>query len=366
MTMVDRKTLDLLPDPTVVVSRAGVIVCANNLAARLLGVPAEKLEGCAAAEVLPLVDEVRADWWSCARPLEGDARLVARIPETELRMRLSDGRERPVIVTAARQPDECGRVELLMVSLRRADRRARIDATGAELVSTVSHELRSPLTSVRGFTKTMLAKWGHFTDEQKLQMLRTVNEDADRVTRLLGELLDVSRIDAGELRLRRQMVDVAAIVERVLGRFRVVDERRSLVSLVPADLPRLHIDPDKVEQVFINLVENAIHHGEGAVTVSADAGADAVTFTVSDQGPGIPAPQIGHVFAKFARPPGERRAGTGLGLYITKGIVEAHGGRIWAESAQQAGTRFDFTLLRESPFAEPPRTSADRGGQGRS
>lgn len=364
MTMVDRKTLDLLPDPTVVVSAAGVIVCANSLAARLVGVPAEKLEGCAAAEVLPLVDEVQADWWACARPLEGDPRLVARLPEIDLRLRLNSGRERPVIVSAARLPDERGRVDLLVVSLRRAERRARMDATGAELVSTVSHELRSPLTSVRGFTKTLLAKWGRFTDEQKQQMLRTVNEDADRVTRLLGELLDVSRIEAGELRLRRQMVEVARIVERVLGRFRMVDGQRSLVSLVPAGLPSLYLDPDKVEQVFTNLVENAIHHGEGAVTVSAEVGEDVVTFTVSDQGPGIPAPQLAHVFAKFARQPGERRAGTGLGLYITKGIVEAHGGRIWAESPEQGGSRFHVALLRESPFSEPRRPSADQGGQG--
>lgn len=346
MTLVDRKTLDLLPDPTVVVSRSGVIVCANTLAARLVGIPCQKLEGAAAAEVLPLLDEVDADWWSCARPLDGDGRLLARIPETDLRLQLGERGERPVLLTAARLPDDEGRVDLLVVSMRRAERRARMDATGTELVSTVSHELRSPLTSVRGFTKTLLAKWGRFSDDQKQQMLRTVNEDADRVTRLLGELLDVSRIDAGELRLRRQMVDAARTVDRVLARFRLVDEQRSLISLVPADLPRLYADPDKVEQVFTNLVENAVHHGEGEVTVSAEVADDAVTFTITDQGPGIPATQLAYVFAKFARQSGERRAGTGLGLYITKGIVEAHGGRIWAEGRNGGGARFLFTVPR--------------------
>jgi len=343
MTTVDVPTLDLLPDPTVVVSGAGEVVAANALASRLLAVP--DLLGSAAHTVLPLLDEAGADWWACAAPLSGDARLVARVPEVDLRLQLG-GRERPVTVTANRVPGPGGEVALLVLSLRRGERRQRLDATRSELVSTVSHELRSPLTSVRGFTKTLLAKWDRFTDEQKLQMLRTMEVDAERVTRLLGELLDVSRIDAGHLRLRRHMIAVDQVVDRVLGRVALLAQDRPLHSQVPADLPALYADPDKVEQVFTNLVENAVQHGVGRVTVSAAVAPAHVEFTVSDEGGGIPGGSEIHVFTKFFRPRGSSTPGTGLGLYITKGIVEAHGGRIWAHGANGDGGHISFVLPR--------------------
>jgi hypothetical protein len=111
-------------------------------------------------------------------------------------------------------------------------------------------------------------------------------------------------------------------------------------------VPRLYADPDKVEQIFTNLIENAMKYGEGQVSVSARVHDEAVQFTVADQGAGIPPSHLVHIFTKFFRRPGERRTGTGLGLYITKGIVEAHGGRIWAQSEQGQGSRFHFTLPR--------------------
>jgi len=339
----DRTTLELLPDPTVVVSGDGVVQAANLLACRLVGLARGDVEGRAAKEVLPLADDVAADWWECVDPLGGDARLAPRLAEADLQLSTA-GRQRPVTVTAARTAGPDGRVERLVVSLRRADRRARRDAVRSELVSTVSHELRSPLTSVRGFTKTLLDKWERFTDDQKRQMLATVNEDADRVTRLLGELLDVSRIDAGQLRLRRQMLHVPGLVDRVLSRLALVDEQRPLLSVVPGDLVPLYADPDKVEQVFTNLVENALQYGSGRVEVRATERQGEVEFCVADEGEGIPVNQVPYLFAKFARRAGERRSGTGLGLYISKGIVEAHGGRIWVGDADGEGTRFLFTL----------------------
>ncbi len=339
--------LDLLPDPTVVVGRDGRVVYANRLAARLLGVPSERLVGRWAAQALPLVDEAGTDWWSGARPLEADPRLLPRIPEHDLRLQVSGGRQRPVTLTAARVAGSDGRTAQLVLSLRRAERRQRLDARRSELVSTVSHELRSPLTSVKGFTKTLLAKWDHFNDEQKQQMLATVNEDADRVTRLLGELLDVSRIDAGRLQLRRRMVDVGHIAERVTDRMAAhTDQPERLRVDFNGDVPQLYADPDKVEQILTNLIENAMKYGEGQVTVSAKVHDESVQFTVADQGAGILPSHLVHIFTRFFRRPGERRTGTGLGLYITKGLVEAHGGRIWAQSEYGEGSRFHFTLPR--------------------
>src|SRR6266700_2425461 len=139
---------------------------------------------------------------------------------------------------------------------------------GAALVSTVAHELRSPLTSGKGFTATLLAKWHRFTDDQKRVMLETVNADADRVTRLITELLDVSRIEAGRLEVHRQLVDVAERVEKlVAGRVAAGDPAGRYRVVISDRLPETWLDADKVDQILGNLIENAVRHGAGTVTV---------------------------------------------------------------------------------------------------
>ncbi len=355
----DLTALELLPDAPVVVDAGGTVVFCGRMTARLLATTPADIVGRPAAEVVRLTDETGADWWHCAKPLEGDARLLPRIPMRDLTLHLPDGRARPVTLTAARHGDGGSGVAHLVVVLRRAETRQRLDAARSDLISTVSHEIRSPLTSVKGFTKTLLAKWERFTDEQKRHMLATVNDDADRVTRLLGELLDVSRIDAGRLQLRRQMVDVAAVAERVAERMRVANGHQRVVAAFDVDVPRLYADPDKVEQVFTNLVENAVKYGDGEVRIAAAVAPEAVTFVVSDEGEGIPEQHLTQIFTKFFRRAGERRTGTGLGLYITKGIVEAHGGRIWATSEPQHGASLHFTLPQgglELAGVDVPRT----------
>lgn len=342
----DTATLERLPDATVVVEPSGRIAALNGLAARLVGVDADELVGRDATESLPLSDEADRDWWASARPLEGDPRLAPRIPEADLRLAVSGRSARPVTVTAARVRDGGHSLAWLVISLRRAERRRRVDAARSDLVSTVSHEIRSPLTSVKGFTRTLLAKWERFTDEQKRQMLATVDADADRVTRLLGELLDVSRIDAGRLRLQRHMVDVGGLAQGVVDRLAVAGNEDRLAAEALEDLPQLYVDPDKLEQVVTNLVENALKYGEGTVHVSAEVGDDTVLLSVADHGTGIPEEDLSAIFTKFFSRSGERRSGTGLGLYITRGIVEAHGGRIWAESPPGKGARFTVALPR--------------------
>ena len=337
---------DLLPDAALLVDGDGAVVAANAAAVRLLGCPVTALVGRPAPEVLPLTDEAGRDWWSCAEPLQADAALLPRVPETDLTLRVGGGRSRPVTLTAGRLPGPDGRAAALVVCLRRSERRRRLDAARSDLISTVSHEIRSPLTSVKGFVKTLLAKWERFTDDQKRQMLATVNEDADRVTRLLTELLDVSRIDAGRLQLHRQMVDVPAVARRVAERVSAGDLDGDVRVDIPDDVPKLYADPDKVEQIFTNLMENALKYGDAPVAVAAEVDEHEVRFTVSDHGQGIPAAHLANVFLKFFRPADQRRSGTGLGLYITKGLVQAHGGRIWAESEPGQGSRFHFTLPR--------------------
>ena len=344
--ILDGATLTLLPDPAVVVGPDGRVTACTPLAARLLRTSADQVTGRPAADVLPLSDESGNDWWKFAAPLELDPRRYPRVPAQDLRLTTADGAVRPVTVTASRVAGDDGALEHFVLLLRRADVQQRLDAARSDLVSTVSHEIRSPLTSVKGFVKTLLAKWDRFTDDQKRQMLATVDEDADRVTRLLGELLDVSRIDAGRLQLRRQMIDVPAIAERVAERLRTADDGHEIVCEFEPEFPRMYADPDKIEQVLTNLVENALKYGAGRTTIAGTVAEEEVTVVVSDQGQGIPAQYLAPIFTKFFRRAGERRTGTGLGLYITKGIVEAHNGRIWATSEPGEGAQMHFTLPR--------------------
>ncbi|MCD0481294.1 PAS domain-containing protein [Streptacidiphilus sp. ASG 303] len=338
---------DDLPDGLVVADEHGTVVCFNSAAARITGLSPRRALGRPFAEVLPLEDLDGRRWWQCTDPYGG---LATRTRQPERNLLLPGGRE--VLVSARYvRAAPCGPLRRLVVALRGTEARRRTERSHAELIATVAHELRSPLTSVKGFTATLLGKWERFTDDQKKLMLETVDADADRVTRLIAELLDISRIDAGRLELRRQVVDVAAAVHRhtealaaagtAPGRFRV---------LAGGPLPQLWADPDKVDQVLWNLLENAVRHGEGTVTIEVGAAreevegrvGEGVAVTVSDEGPGIPEDAIPRVFTRFWR--GSRRGGTGLGLYIVKGIVEAHGGTIRVGRAPGGGARFRFVL----------------------
>jgi signal transduction histidine kinase len=304
--------------------------------------------------VLPLVDPAGRDWWQCTDPYNGLATRSGQ-PERILTLSRPSGEISNLLVTARYvRESPTGKLVRLVVAFRDTASRERLERGRAELISTVAHELRSPLTSVKGFTATLLAKWDKFTDDQKIVMLQTVNADADRVTRLLTDLLDVSRIDAGRLELRRQVVDVVGAVRRVFASHVAAGEPEERFQLVTdGELPEMWCDPDKVDQVLHNLIENALKYGAGTVTVRVDGSASGAVVTVTDQGSGIPDDMLPRVFNKFwRRGDGGRRSGTGLGLYIVKGLVEAHGGDITAGLAPSGGAQFRFSLPAGAPTYE--------------
>jgi signal transduction histidine kinase len=360
---VELMNADDLPDGVLVLAPDGTIELINAAAMRLLVLdaaahePAAGVVGHRLADLVTLLDERGNDWWECSRallPLPG----VRRQPERTLL--LVTGQTESELLVTARYTRVEGRVQRIVVALRGTESRQRLERSRADLVSTVAHELRSPLTSVKGFTATLLAKWDRFTDEQKLLMLTTVNADADRVTRLLAELLDVSRIDAGRLEVRRQVVDVAAAVRRVVAGAVAAGEDEDRFRIFATDeLPEMWLDPDKLDQVLHNLIENALRHGDGTITLRVEALDDVgseqggssgpgALVTVSDEGEGIPEETAARVFTKFWRG-GARRGGTGLGLFIAKGIVEAHGGTIAAGRSDAGGAEFRFTVPAGAP-----------------
>jgi hypothetical protein len=337
------EALDLLPDAVIVLEAGPVVAFLNRAAESLFGISRADVVG-RPCTVLRIKDaEGRS---VCERaPLGKRLPLVKGLPERDFEVTRSTGEYVPVAMRCAYLKDAAGVVRRVVCSLRDARPRRGMDMRTVEVISTVSHEIRSPLTSIKGFTKTLLDRWDRFDDDMKREMLGAVNNDADRVTRLLGELLDISRLEAGRLKLRLQPLDVAALAERVVDRMRERADAHDLVFNA-AEVQRVPADPDKVEQVLTNLIENAIKYTEaGTVTVSVTENAHWVCAAVSDQGEGIPEAQLTRLFRKFYR---RERAGspsgTGLGLYICKGLVEAHGGDITVRSTLGEGTTFEFRL----------------------
>jgi signal transduction histidine kinase len=225
------------------------------------------------------------------------------------------------------------------------------DLTAVEIIATVSHELRSPLTSIKGFTSLLLSRWDGIADDRKKEMLEAVSHDADRVTRMLTELLDISRLEAGRLHLSPRPIEIGPLVRSIVDKVAMVEPDLDVTIDVAEDVPEVVADADKVEQVLTNLVENAAKYGSPVglrIVVRADS--DAVSVAVADRGAGIPAEDLDRVFERFYRREEGRPTGTGLGLWISRGLVEAHGGRLVAESVEGQGSTFTFTL----PITGPP------------
>jgi signal transduction histidine kinase len=355
----DLLSADELPDGLVVADECGRVIIFNRAAERLTGISADQAIGRDLVAALPLCDGEGRCWWRQSRPYDG---LAIRTRHPERSLYLADGTE--VLVTigylrgprhpAARAdwPCERGAVRRLTITLRSAEQRARLERKRADLVSTVAHELRSPLTSVKGFTATLLSKWPRFTDDQKRVMLETVNADADRVTRLITELLDVSRIEAGRIELHRELVDLRGRAEQIVaGRVAAGDVASRFAVEVIGRLPETWLDADKIDQILANLIENAIRHGAGTVTTVIESamvhGEPGVAVSVRDQGPGIAPEFAPRVFRQFWR--SKRRGGAGLGLFIVKGLVEAHGGSIDVAQAPGGGAEFRFTMPAGAP-----------------
>jgi signal transduction histidine kinase len=369
---------DELPDGLVIADQARRVAVFNRAAARLTGIPAVGVIGTDVRQALPLRDADGRCWWMSADPYQG---LPTRTRHPEMSLYLPDGTELLVTVGYVRGPRCCpagtgqpagpGPLQRLVISLRGAQQRARLERTRADLVSTVAHELRSPLTSVKGFTATLLAKWTRFTDDQKQVMLQTVNADADRVTRLITELLDVSRIESGRMEIHRQLVSIPERVQKIVaGRVAAGEPADRFRVVVTGELPETWLDADKVDQILGNLVENAIRHGAGTVTVVVEpvrtvasrgtgrgdaapgaldglrgpraAVGPAVAVSVRDEGDGIAPELVPRIFRQFWR--SKRRGGAGLGLFIVKGLVEAHGGTITVQRAPGGGAEFRFIM----------------------
>ena len=332
--------LDALADGAVIAGPDGTVTAINAVAARLLGV--EDAVGRPLADVLALQDRDGRDWCSTNCPYQG---LATRTAVPEQSWLLPDGTE-VLVVARLHRPGLDQPVQQVAVSIRSGRGRARLDRERSDLVATVAHELRSPLTGVKGFVQALLSRWDKLNDEQKKLMLTTVSADSDRLSRLIAELLDVARIDTGRLQMYPRPVDAEVLVRRVVDSVGAGTSRPIEVE-VSGVLPEVMADPDKFVQVVTNLVENAVRHGSGTVRLTLSPVPAGLELAVEDEGEGI-APELRRrVFTKFWK--SGSSGGSGLGLYLVHGLVEAQGGTITIGDAAAGGARLTVTL----PATEP-------------
>lgn len=244
-------------------------------------------------------------------------------------------------------------------------RREELDRLKDEFVLTASHELRSPLTSVQGFAELLMLERESLTPRQA-ETVEVILDNCRHLVRLLNDLLDLARSDAGRLAIRPQPTEVAPLIEDVARTMRAQTESasQSLSEQIQPGLPPIEVEPDRIRQILMNLITNAHEYSpEGAsIRVAARAAGAGVEIAVSDDGPGIPAEQQERIFERFTRGDAgltQRVGGTGLGLAISKSLVELHGGSISAESTVGQGSTFRVLL----PIATAGASAGDDQGR---
>ena len=284
-------------------------------------------------------------------PLADLLRAGETIRAEEIVLRVPDGRSVSALLNATPIRSEEGEVESFVVTLQDMTPLEELERLRAEFLGMVSHELRTPLTSIKGSVTTLLEAASELDPAEMTQFFRIIRDQADQMRYLIGDLLDVARIETGTLSVAPGPADVADMVDEAGNRFLSGGGRDNLhVDLAP-DLPPVMADRRRVVQVLSNLLSNAAGYSpEGSpIRVSAVREGVHVAVSVADEGRGVSAGLLPHLFRKFSRIDGGDRGsgieGSGLGLAICKGIVEAHGGRIWAESdGPGLGARFTFTV----------------------
>jgi K+-sensing histidine kinase KdpD len=234
----------------------------------------------------------------------------------------------------------------------------RVDRLRSEVMATLSHELRTPLAAIKGYATTLLLDEVEWSAEKRSEFLNLIDEECDNLQGMISDLLDSSLFDVGQLAIERQPVRLPRVAREAGEEMQRRTEVHRLVVDFPADFPIVDADPRRIKQVMRNILDNAIKYSPdgGLVMIRGEVRPSDVVVSIADQGVGISPEDLIPLFEKYFRvksPTGYHVAGTGLGLPVARAIVEAHGGRIWAESKVGQGTTLYFSLPRAGLSAEP-------------
>jgi PAS domain S-box-containing protein len=322
-----------IADAIVAVDRDGRVVLWNAAAEQITGVPQEEAIGHTTAQVLRRHLESGDDEAPAGQRLVSITR---------------GGEELWLSLSEAVMRDPLGAVAGRIFAFRDISSDRMVEQVKSDFVAAVSHELRTPLTSIYGFAETLLRQDIPFAEEERRTFLAYIASESARLTEIVDQLLNVARLDAGDLQVELGRIDVGSVVSEVVGTVDAGNGHQFEIDL-PDEPLAAEADPEKVRQVFNILVENALRYSPqgGTVTVGARRNADRVEVRVVDEGMGIPAAEREWIFRKFYRAESAARdgaAGTGLGLFIAKELVNAMGGRIWVDSTEGEGSSFAFEL----------------------
>ena len=296
-------------------------------------------------------------------PLAQGLRTGETVRAEEIVLQAPGGQSVTTLINATPIFSEEGEVESVVVTMQDMTPMEELERLRAEFLGMVSHELRTPLAAVRGSVDTLLESASDLDSAEMTQFFRIIRDQSENMRYLISDLLDVARIETGTLPVSPEPVDAGVLVDEARSRFQSGGGRSNLVIDLPPDLPRVMADRRRIVQALSNLLSNAAHRSNELSPIRVAAVRDGVhvAFSVADDGVGVPAERLPHLFRKFSRLDGEERgreiAGSGLGLAICKGIVEAHGGRIRAESdGLGLGSRFTFTVpaVEETVTLRPP------------
>ncbi|MCL6504373.1 MAG: PAS domain-containing protein [Pirellulales bacterium] len=351
-----QQTLDTafgqIAEPVLVFDREGRLVLWNAAAEEMLShckvAPGDSVAtlltkaGLTAGQGRPLPPAECAS----ARALRGE-----RIDNFEEELPTPDGVVRHLLVSAAPLRSD-GQIEGAVVVWRDVTHIRELERMRAEFLSAVGHQLRTPLTSVLGFAELLERKADTgIPDEELKKGLRTIAEQARRINALVTDLIDGSQAEAGHLRLEVRSLDLTDLIQSVLSRFRSAEPAYTFRAEMPAALPPVRADPKRIERVLRNLLSNAAKFSPAGTEIVLRAAADRtrVTVSIADRGFGIAREDIPAVFMPFYRTPQLRGQGVGLGLFMARAIVEAHGGAMWVQSQVGEGSTFYFSL----PIAHP-------------
>jgi len=227
-----------------------------------------------------------------------------------------------------------------------AEKKAKLEKLINLLLSSVSHDLRTPLTSIYGSTTALINPEARLSSEDRLALLEGIQEEAARLNRLIENILQITKIESGDVHLRKELHSLEEIVGNALGHLEVRLQGRHIETNIPPDLPLVPLDGLLIEQVFLNLLENALRHTpeQSAITLQAFLREAEVEVEILDRGPGIPLEERERIFEKFYRMEKGDTWGSGLGLAICRGILEIHQGTIGVKPREGGGSLFYFSL----------------------
>jgi signal transduction histidine kinase len=340
--------LDSAADGILILAPDHTIQKCNPALARILNIDSGKVEGKNHEEIIRwakppyglTLEQAEADGW----PLTANAQLYI---EGDLQ-RTSDLPALPVGITYAPLLVQDGILVNIIATMRDITRFRQSEEMKSTFISIISHELKTPVALIKGYVGTLRREDADWDREVVQDALTVIEDEADHLTEMIENLLDASRLQAGGLPLKRSDIHMPDIIRQIAKRFKTQTTRHSIKVDLPQDFPVILADEKRLQQIISNLISNAIKYAPlGEILIRGQVQPNDVIICVSDQGPGIASEDIPHIFDRFYRAPdmAKHTKGAGLGLYLTRAIVEAHGGRIWVDTKEH-GARICFSLPR--------------------